>query len=92
MMEGDKMDYIRELSEKAKRFFDLEYERAFRHFNLTADEIPKRTSFAEDEDGNQVLMIDGEPAIIIYKPNIDFANARAILRSERLYEEKRNEG
>ncbi|MGG1547122.1 hypothetical protein ABE347_06485 [Bacillus paralicheniformis] len=83
------MNYFRELS--IGRFLDLEYERAFRHFNLTADEITKRTSFAEDEEGNQTLMIDGEPAIIIHKPNINLANARAIQRIERLYEEKRNE-
>ncbi|MCY8035622.1 hypothetical protein P9D51_22690 [Bacillus sonorensis] len=78
------MNFIDDWIENIKKLIDSEYESAFRHFNLTADDIPKRTSFAEDENGNQALMIDGEPALIIHKPKI--SPRKATWKIERLYE------
>ncbi|UZN53037.1 hypothetical protein [Bacillus paralicheniformis] len=78
------MNFIEDWINKTKNLIDSEYENAFRHFNLTADDIQKLTSFAEDENGNQALMVDGKPVLIIRKPK--YSPGKVTWKIDRLYE------
>ncbi|MFP3875556.1 hypothetical protein U5N54_02540 [Bacillus paralicheniformis] len=73
-----------ETAKKVQRWMDSELKMAFDHFNLTLDEAEKRARVIEDEDGNQILLIDGIQALVIHKPTI--AGSQANQHFTRLYE------
>ncbi|PLR91511.1 hypothetical protein [Bacillus halotolerans] len=82
-IEGWQNDIWKRLEEQ-KQIYDAEIKKALAHCGVPLGEAVERAVLAIDEDGNNVLLIDRRPVLII---EYLFSEGRAVQRFKRLYVE-----
>ncbi|NTU28259.1 hypothetical protein HPX95_19165 [Bacillus tequilensis] len=82
-IEGWKNDIWKTFDEQ-KRVFDVEIKKALTHCGVPLGEAVERAVLAKDEDGNNVLLIDRRPVLIV---EYLLSEGRAVQRFKRIYEE-----
>ncbi|MCY8191488.1 hypothetical protein MOC62_07700 [Bacillus spizizenii] len=71
-------------------FLEIEYKKAFEHFNVPINEVPNRAKIVRKVDRSEELHIDDIPVFVSYEPKVTSDNLfehSVVFEYKRLYEE-----